>query len=187
MPARADVIRETCQKLARELEAALRPEPELAPRKPGGMVSANPPESYWRWVATTCGACGYRYYRFEDGPNACPQCAPGQPKPLGERVTDPADFLGPSWVWQEDRGPRGRWVHRDELFITSASFLAELRAMAELLPERDCMLSVVVAVKAELERLRARVAQLEAPLHVVANDLERYLAEAKAAAGQEKG
>lgn len=85
--------------------------------------------------AIICETCAFTYRKWPDGPNACPQCVPGQPPPFGARRSDPTDFLGPDWVWVEGRGMRGLWCPKSEYVLVHRSEFEF--AAAEVEPYKD--------------------------------------------------
>lgn len=103
-----------------------------------------------------CPDCIYAYRTGADWWPLCPRCHPEQPKPIGEKVSDPDAHMGTEWVWMHSYGPRGRWVPRAEVFVADASLCSELRDLADAL---DGLLRagdrLVPAAARELRRLRA--------------------------------
>lgn len=54
--------------------------------------------------------CGHAYFGGLDWWKQCPRCHPEQAKPIGERLVDPNEPMGPEYVWDDARGIRGMWV-----------------------------------------------------------------------------
>jgi hypothetical protein len=77
-----------------------------------------------------CDDCGYHWIGGVDGYQRCPQCDPDQPKPLAERLVDRNEHMGPQYVWDECRGPRGRWVKLGkEAFVFPSTHVDDLREL----------------------------------------------------------
>jgi len=84
--------------------------------------------------AVVCAICRYCYRKWPDGPSACPQCVPGQPKTFAERRSDPDEFLGSDWVWVQHRGPWGLWCPLDEFVLFPKYEFDEVRAIVREFP-----------------------------------------------------
>lgn len=102
-----------------------------------------------------CEACGYTWRNVIDGYQDCFRCNPAQPKPLAERRGDPTEHLGPEYVWDCRRGPRGFWGKLEDYWMLPKPSDEEQAALRHYVGDRAEYqgLQMIPAILAELARL----------------------------------
>lgn len=108
-------------------------------------------------VTVNCATCGGTF-ETENGVG-CGLCHPGG-KTLAEMEADSYTWPGHAFVWDSCVGMAGRWVLACDRAMTSRD---DLGALADVLTGARHDISTLSAAREEIERLRAVVANMDAP------------------------
>jgi hypothetical protein len=106
----------------------------------------------------SCPDCDYSWHGGYGHHEKCPRCHPDQPKPLAEQLTDMDTWPGHEFVFALDRGPRGRWVLLEHYRTVR---IADMRALAALMPDGSQHIEFLAGVRHEIERLQGELVVTE--------------------------
>ena len=116
----------------------------------------NVPEDWgnFRIEYRTCGKCQRVSISGKYGWQECPNCVPGQLRPLLDRVSDPASPMGPDWVWIPYRGPRGIWEPVDNYMVFEKKRWSEaMDVLSAYMTDGDVGLDLPTVIRRVLVRI----------------------------------